>query len=385
MLLRPAAVLAALLAAGLSLSPAALAGQTPPDSARPPAADTLRADTLRADTLRADNTAAVVGEVRLPDGTPLAGADVILQGTARRVRTGADGRFAFTGLAEGAVDLLVRKLGYDPVEGPLFVNAGRQYQLTLTLTLRSQLSTVLVTAQVFNEVYGVVLDTLNQPMAGAIVEIGGDRRVVTGRDGAFLFPDIAPGKWLIRVSKPGFVPRVVGLQMLAQVERNLTIRLSPPDGSTMISRSDETAWQEHGRRRAFTAGTGAALVTREELARFGDQPLDRVIDILAPTTAMALRAPLGANRGPSSFGYSTAGGSSRITMADAACLLFDGTDAVFNQPLRSVSASQLESLEIYPPNTETTRTACSRFPVQSACNCGTEFTTAPIFVLWTKR
>lgn len=354
--------------------PFLLQAQTPPDTAKP-------APTAAS----ADSVATVVGTVVTTDGQPIVGADVILQGTARRVRTGADGRFAFTGLREGAIELLVRKLGYDPVEGPLFVTPGKQYALSLTMTPRGQLSRVVVSAQLYNEIYGVVVDSLGQPMGGATVEIGGERRVVTGRDGAFLFTDVAPGKWLVRASRPGFVPRVVGIQMVAQVERNLTIKLTPPDGSDVIGRGEESAWQEHGRRRAFTVGTGAALLTREDLARFGDQPLDRVVEAAAPVATLSMLAPLGRARGPSTFGNSIAGNSARLAVSDAACLLFDGTNPQINQPLRSVSANQLEAVEIFPPNTEMTRTACSRFPANSACFCGSEFATSPIFVLWTKR
>jgi hypothetical protein len=329
-------------------------------------------------------TGAVTGTVNDPTGRPLADVDIILTGTTKRTRSDAAGRFSIRGITPGAVELLFRKLGFEPFEGPLFVNAGREFSLGVVLNPRGTLSRVVVTAEIFNELRGFVVDDNGNPLAGATVQLGSERQMQTGADGRFLFANVPPGRWLLRATKDSLKPKQVGFQMLAQLERDITLKLERPDaGDLGPGPDDQVAWQEHSQRRAFIGGSEAELFTREDLAQLGDSPLDVALPRLAPRAFAAIQGGMGTARGPTSFGNSR-GQQNQSMVEGAACLLFNGITPVWNQPLRTVLTSQLEAIEIYPPNTETTRTTCVRFPTVSPCNCATGLATPVIFVLWTR-
>jgi hypothetical protein len=61
------------------------------------------------------------------------GARVSVQGSASSVSTGADGRFTLTGVLPGTQSVLVRRVGYSPVETPLNVTTGQPNEITVRL------------------------------------------------------------------------------------------------------------------------------------------------------------------------------------------------------------------------------------------------------------
>lgn len=67
---------------------------------------------------------ALQGVVRSATGTAVVGAEVTVEGVARRAVTGQDGRFVLVGLPAGTVQVRVRGVGYTPVTRELVIPAG---------------------------------------------------------------------------------------------------------------------------------------------------------------------------------------------------------------------------------------------------------------------
>jgi len=73
----------------------------------------LPAQAVLTGTVRADST-----------GTPLAGVEILVEGTAFRTTTGPNGRFAISGIPAGSRFVLFRSVGYHPVRTPVLLSAG---------------------------------------------------------------------------------------------------------------------------------------------------------------------------------------------------------------------------------------------------------------------
>ena len=77
--------------------------------------------------------AVIVGHVTNAGGVPVSGARVSVQGSASSVATGTDGKFTLTGVMPGTQSILVRRVGYSPVETPLDVTSMRTNELTVRM------------------------------------------------------------------------------------------------------------------------------------------------------------------------------------------------------------------------------------------------------------
>lgn len=105
-------------------------------------------DSVASDSSRKVPRAVITGRVTNAGGVPVAEARVSVQGSASSVSTGADGRFTLTGVLPGTQSILVRRVGYSPVETPLDVTMGQPNQLTVRLgSYAPMLSTVDVKAK----------------------------------------------------------------------------------------------------------------------------------------------------------------------------------------------------------------------------------------------
>lgn len=351
-------------------------------------------------------TGAVKGTVVTLEGRPVEGADVVVGGTAIRVKTRADGSFVLPGIPPGDYEILFRKLGYDPAAFTTMIAAGQQQEVKVTLArLGQQLDTVKVQATVFNEVGGVVQDTTGRPIGGADVEIDGtDHRMRTRADGRFLFLDVPPGRFLLRVRKLGFGMVRRGLEMAKQLERTITIvlhplpqTLSPVEviAQSGLGAADSVAQAEFAIRRRM-AGSQSDMLVREDLAPMGRSALDQAIMQRAmggaakglagaacvliegqqPLVDAGQGVQLGmAGRGPS---FGGGGGNSNPAMRGAA-------GASEFRVLQTLFADQVESVELYPEGSEFSGTACARFPI-SMPQCGCDRPRSPaIVVVWLRK
>lgn len=77
--------------------------------------------------------ATLAGRVADAAGVPLAGANVVVDGTVRGAATDADGRFEIGGLAAGAHDVVATRVGYTPARTRVVLQAGERVEIQLVL------------------------------------------------------------------------------------------------------------------------------------------------------------------------------------------------------------------------------------------------------------
>jgi len=188
----------------------------------PAAVPVAAGQAVRGLTLRLGAPAALRGQVVDRAGAPVPSASIGLSpagdpGELGRTLTGADGRFAFTGLAPGAFDLDATAPGRGGlVRRGLLLQAGEAMDTTLVLAGTGA-------------VEGFVADGLGRAVEGARVrarrlrsEIGpADAEAVSGPDGAYRLPAVEPGRVNLRASRAG---AVAGPWSLAVVEEGQTTR-----------------------------------------------------------------------------------------------------------------------------------------------------------------
>lgn len=97
---------------------------------------------------RAPAPIVVFGAVRNAQGVAIAGAEVWMDGTDRRVLTSDSGQYRFDGVPGGRVKLMVRRLGFRRDSALLSLASGDRMQVSFILDgLMDELDTVLVTAR----------------------------------------------------------------------------------------------------------------------------------------------------------------------------------------------------------------------------------------------
>ncbi|MEO7103361.1 MAG: carboxypeptidase-like regulatory domain-containing protein [Gemmatimonadaceae bacterium] len=100
------------------------------------------------DSSRQIARAVITGKVTNAGGVAVSGARVSVQGNPASTETGADGRFTLPGVLPGTQSVLVRRVGYSPVETPMNVTTGAPNDMTVRLgTYTATLSTVDVKAK----------------------------------------------------------------------------------------------------------------------------------------------------------------------------------------------------------------------------------------------
>jgi len=113
----------------------------------PPAA-VAAGDSGATDSSRKIVRAVITGKVTNAGGVAVSGARVSVQGSPSSTETNADGSFTLTGVLPGTQSVLVRRVGYSPVETPMNVTTSTPNQLTVRLgTYTATLSTVDVKAK----------------------------------------------------------------------------------------------------------------------------------------------------------------------------------------------------------------------------------------------
>ena len=274
--------------------------------------------------------------------------------------------------------------------------------------IAQRLDAITINASVFNELGGLVIDASGEPVAGAEVAIdGAGRSARTREDGAFLFLDIAPGRYLLRVRKMGYTAQQRGLEMVKQIERSITFRMASLAHSLSaveitaesgFSARDSVARKEFASRRQM-AGTRSDLLTSEDLARSGRTPLSFaireralgwvkggsscvLIDGDQPMYDQAARVGSTAMQGrrpaASVGGFGNRGGGTGTRLSSGEQGAFTGWS-----PLQTIFADQVDAVEIYEANSENSRSACARFPISSPCTCAAQ--TPSVVVVWLKH
>jgi hypothetical protein len=219
--------------------------------------------------LSAQELQVVRGTVRNPGGTPLEGADVLLD--ARLTRTNAQGAFRIDSVAPGSHYLTVRLAGYVPIRAQIEVDPKRPADLAYTLTPAPFLLPPVVTTLSRSGIYGAVGDTTRHPLAGVRVEAAGVNGGVVRTDslGGFAFPAADRGVYLLRITHPGYAERRFSLELSPGEGRQVVAVLTP--SRRPASRADDLAFESLHKRLAF--GRRRERMAPSELERYGAQGL----------------------------------------------------------------------------------------------------------------
>lgn len=330
----------------------------------------------------------VSGIVRDTSGVGLGDAVVRVAGSGRATLSLADGRFLLDSIPAGMRQLTVSRVGFLPARADLLVPADSAVMVAIALVPDGRrLDPVVITGRFRNRLGGFVLDDQGRPVPGATVSlIGSERNATADSLGAFVFGEIPPGPYLLEARVLGYERARYPVQMREDLDRTVTMRLrtgaralTTVDLHNMKVVARETEARQTTRRRAVTA-----VITREELAPMGRVGLDFALE------------------------RSQARELYRLAPADQYCILVDGQrplgrgllslnhDAAgagfgFSQPpppppsegwLRSFFADEVEMIELYPEDTEDSRTLCGRFTWGSGCACSSGNTNPPTLVIW---
>ncbi len=164
---------------------------------------------------------------------PISGATVSLAG--RRARTDQAGNFDFAGLSPGNYRVKVASDGYSENQQSVTIQPGAtsRERFALKRSGDSNRNVRVVpdaprstTPIRFGQVRGRVVDAASgAPIAGAVVAVSGQPKVVTGRDGGYSLNPLPPGSYQVSVSKVGFAEKRTAFNIRSGEVTNADIRL----------------------------------------------------------------------------------------------------------------------------------------------------------------
>ncbi len=283
---------------------------------------------------------AVIGMVRDAAGAPLGDVTVRVTraATTQIFTTGNNGRYRFSGLADGVWTLTAQRIGYTPFVTEITVALdGVSRDIVLEARTRT-LDSVLVSAK-WTGVRGITYDARRfSPLPDAQVTIMGAKLVdSTDADGTFAIEMPRGQNALVRIEREGFLP----VMRSAVVENGRYVELDIPLDTANPAPKDYLDVKDLELRLGL-AGTMAVMVGREELQRTGARS---VADALIET-------PTGRRKG--------------IIIGRDACVFVNGL-ARPNFPIDAVRVEDVEFIEAYPAGSEISRTLEMRWPQFGQC------------------
>ncbi|MFI5312514.1 MAG: carboxypeptidase-like regulatory domain-containing protein, partial [Gemmatimonadales bacterium] len=203
---------------------------------------------------------------------------------------------------------------------------------------------------------GIVVDDAGAPVSEAIVVAEGmDNRLQTDSSGHFRVNEARRGTLIIRVRKLGYAPYFGSFRFIG--EREDTLRMARL-GNTLptvevLERSgfgrDTFVFKDLDARMRWKS-TKAGVISREELDQVGHVNLCEAL-YLTPTGSK-----LGIHQRPPTAGFQVA----QLGCPDLpVCVILDG-DRVVWQPLSRYMADKVESVEVFPPNSDISGTVAGR-------------------------
>jgi len=247
-------------------------------------------------------------------GKPLEGVEILLAGVARTVSTNAAGRFAFDSLPAREYNLTARLPGYGPERVRIPIRAGAPLEVEIRMAPRlQQLETIIVEGS-RRGLYGVVGDSLKQPVAGARVDVhGANAHQVTDSAGRFAFPDIKGGDYLLVATAGGQTSRPMNVNVPYQGAKEVVLFVAPP----LPGRAEPPGmyWVYHDLGVRNIRYPASKRMNGDELRRFPGRPLCDVARIRA-----------------------VAGG-------DVATVVLNGVQVLYNWPLCEFSSDEVGFVE----------------------------------------
>ena len=219
--------------------------------------------------------ATLSGVVKDLAGLPIANARVQVADLRRSINTRDDGSFALRALPSGdTLQVIVARIGYRPLHLELTLVPGDN-QLEMALEPIAQQLDAVRTSTEQTGVFGVVGDTAYEIVQDARVRLtaGGDGERLTNPLGQFAFETVQAGANFLEVRKAGFKPRLISFMQPAKGGTKLAIWMTPlgphdAEGRSEFENRTVTALYDF-RARARYKNSGAAIVTRDMLAKYG--------------------------------------------------------------------------------------------------------------------
>ena len=258
----------------------------------------------------------VHGVVRDVELAPVAGVQVLIAGGSRTTTTDARGRFMLDSVPEGKVRLTVRRVGYLALHPTITVPQSPDDKLQIILLpFAQQLEPIQVDVPRRRGISGVVGDTGYRALPGTTVELlGGRRQVRTDSVGRFVFDDLKPDHYMLRVARVGYRTRLIGVDLTGP-GREYSIfmhELGPGRAEWADTRPAIWALEDLSLRLAMEPKRNR--MTRDELARYGTMALCDIPRI-------------------------------RALVRDQATVLIRGSDRMFGADLCAWSADQMDLIE----------------------------------------
>lgn len=184
----------------------------------------------------------------------------------RSERADGDGRAQFARVDGGAYTIVALRIGYKPAAISIIVGAR---DTTITLSMSStatQLATFEVRAN-SQEIFGTIAGMPDlHAVAGATVDLPNVKRTTTSDSlGNYVFRDLKAGQYVLRITAPGFAPRITTLTVPGGKAMESSHLL---DVGTARTNALATAWFDLDRRVAMR-GFNSVIIPSEELQRHG--------------------------------------------------------------------------------------------------------------------
>lgn len=216
----------------------------------------------------------VRGVVRTTDGVPIPGAEVQLESPRMATTTDALGGFRLENVPEGNRRLLVRRIGFLAMHPRVKVpQAPGDSLVILMLQLAQELAPIVVEAEAPG-IRGVVGDTGFRALPGTVVELLGSREYrTTDSTGRFAFQDVRPGHYMLRVSRQGYVGRLLPLELVKRGQEFSILLREHKVGEFDWANSREAAVALPDLSTRLAMEPKRTRMTRADLARYGTMPL----------------------------------------------------------------------------------------------------------------
>ena len=295
----------------LGISVARLAGAQRPDE--PGAAPNVKAP-------RPGGPHTIVGFVADTFATPLDSVEVFIASLKLHTTATADGMFRFADVKTGSYAVSARRFGYYPQVREIVVGDSGGVA-TFALVPRQQGLPTVVTSAPRGGLSGVIGDSSYNILQGAeVVMVGTDHQAITDSTGAF-YLNAKPGRYMVRVAHSGYASRLIGVTIPNDSGRRILVGLAP---STRPPLAREEAAMAELAFRLTRRSVMSRIYTREDINHMGMTELQQI---------------------------ATAGSYQRV---DESCQAIVNGGPI-TMPIWLITAADIESVEIYPPDPESRR------------------------------
>jgi hypothetical protein len=273
------------------------------------------------------------GRVRDENSRPVSFAQVQLVPGDRRVVADQNGEFVIASVSTGQYELRLRRIGFEPTQVEARVpNDGAWIPITMTSLPRVLDSVRIRERGPIARYTGIVVDDLDQPVAGAEVIAAGasDLNVRTDSAGHFRLLKAQKGTLVLRVRKFGYTPYFGSLSLRAEREDTIRVKRHPTDlpEAYILAESgfgrDTFAYIELDSRMRWKLSSGG-VASREELDAYADMDLCQAL----------MRTPLAGKMMLRESGCSA-----------PRCVIIDGLQPLI-RPLNAFMAAEVEAFEFH--------------------------------------